>query len=443
MMTVSNVEQILEMQMDNYQNRIGTTFGIFKIDDIRYNWQAHTQEWTISCTKCGHSETVTKSVGWDWLRGKGRSRDRCKYCKQQEVDAKKIEKNKKEHEEKERLDGFVGNEINGWLLTERNMRMFVAVCKECGFKKNVPLKQVENNSIPFCMHKNDFSDHDYIGRRYGNLVITGYANGRFKAKCDCGFEKQFNCSAVVNGKSMTCGRLECEYHIARCHMDGKRGTLIVQRGEKSEIEIYEYLKNLGYTVKKTPRAGDFGVDIMCKTKNGDMVAIQVKNNASTKSKADVKAVQEVYAGGIYYGCNKFAVVSYTGYTDNAKKMADKLGVYLCDEKCELYKDEEHFHANTKHIWIVNGKVEPMSVTFKRNGWDFRQLYKLTGMPYEQVEQYFDRLKQKRKNIKQRKECGVSQQKISYRMKHMGMTFEQAISTPNVIMGRPKKQEKNA
>ena len=59
-MIASNIEQILEMQTENYKNRIGTTFGIFRIDDIQYNWQAHTQEWTISCTKCGYSETDAK-----------------------------------------------------------------------------------------------------------------------------------------------------------------------------------------------------------------------------------------------------------------------------------------------------------------------------------------------------------------------------------------------
>ena len=84
-MNANNIEQILEMQEDNYSKRIGTTFGTFRIDDIKYNWQAHTQEWVVSCMKCGHSETVTKSVGRDWLRGKGRSRDKCSNCKKAKI----------------------------------------------------------------------------------------------------------------------------------------------------------------------------------------------------------------------------------------------------------------------------------------------------------------------------------------------------------------------
>ena len=290
---------------------------------------------------------------------------------------------------------------------------------------------------------NNFSDPDYVGRRYGNLIITGYNHGMFSVKCDCGFEKTVKCSSIVNGKTATCGRVNCEYHIANMNYWGKNGRLIAEIGEQTEKEICGYLETLGYTVKKTPRSGDYGVDIICVGRDGKLVAIQVKNNASTQSKANIHSVQEVYAGGKYYDCDKFAVVSYTGYTDNAKKMADKLGVMLCNEKCELFKEEEHMPINTKHTWIVNGREEPMSVTFKRNGWDFSKAYRYSGMTYEQAEKYFNGLKEKREHIAIRKTIGVSQQKIAYRMKHMGMTFEQAISEPNKTMGRPRKKDVSA
>lgn len=288
------------------------------------------------------------------------------------------------------------------------------------------------------MEKNDFTDPDYIGRRYGNLTIIGYSHGQFITKCDCGFEKPVKCSAIINGKTATCGRVECDFHVNNMKYWGKKGELISQLGEKAEKEIYDLLESYGYTVHKTPRSGDFGVDIICIGRKGGKVAIQVKNNFSTKSKANVHSVQEVYAGGIYYGCDKFAVVSYTGYTDNAKKMADKLGVMLCNEKCELFKEEEHFPINTKYTWVINGVEEPMQVTFKREGWDFSHLNRLCDMTYDQVKDYFDKLKRKKENVKTRKELGISGQKIAYRMKHMGMTFEQAISEPNKTMGRPRK-----
>ena len=179
------------------------------------------------------------------------------------------------------------------------------------------------------IEKNVFSDPDYIGRRYGNLVILGYSHGDFITKCDCGFEKPIKCSAIINGKTSTCGRVECQYHVERLKYYGKDGALVAHIGAKTEKEVYSLLKSYGYTVVQTPFSGDFGVDIICLSKKGERVAIQVKNNYSTQSKANVHAVQEVYAGCKYYDCVKFAVVSYTGYTDNAKKMADKLGVFPC------------------------------------------------------------------------------------------------------------------
>ena len=286
--------------------------------------------------------------------------------------------------------------------------------------------------------KNNFTDPDYIGRRYGNLIIIGYEHGQFIVRCDCGFEKPVKCSALINKKTTTCGRVECEYHKNVMNYYGKHGSLVRRIGENTENEVCSWLEKLGYTVKQTPTSGDYGVDIICIGRDDKLVAIQVKNNATTKAKADVHSVQEVYAGGKYYDCDKFAVVSYTGYTDNAKKMADKLGVMLCNEKCELFDFTAHFHFNTKHFWIVDGKTEPMSETFKRHGWDFNHLDRFNGMSYEEVKKYFEKAEERKKQLELLKKYGVSAQKVDYRMKHMGMTFEQALFEPNRQMGRPHK-----
>lgn len=440
-MNEKNISQILEMQEENYSKRVGTTFGIFRIDDVKYNWQAHTQEWVVTCAKCGHSEIVTYSVGRDWMRGKGRSRDKCNHCKELKLKAAKEEKNKKAEELNKLLDSIVGTTINGWRIETRKGKKYQCICETCGREKQLYYKQInEDNVVCSQCDKNNFADISYIGRRYGNLTVLDYLGREFIVKCDCGFEKPVKCSSLVNRKTTTCGRLECEYHKNAMNYYGKHSELVREVGVKAEKNILNFLSDLGYSVKQTPTSQDYGVDIICVGKDKKLVAIQVKNNASTKSKTNVHAVMEVYAGGVYYGCEKFAVVSYTGYTDNAKKMADKLGVMLCDERCELSKEDEHFPINTKHTWIVNGIEEPMRTTFRRNGWDFNHLERLVGKSYEEVEQFFKNLEQKRENIRIRKELGVSQPKIAYRMKHMGMTFEQAVSEPNKTMGRPRKRE---
>ena len=336
---------------------------------------------------------------------------------------------------------IIGKTINGWIVESRNGKIYQCFCEKCGRERKLSYKQIIENSIQ-CRQcdKNDFTDPSYIGKRYGNLTVLDYLGGQFIVKCDCGFEKPIKCSAVVNRKAVTCGRIECEYHKNAMNYYGKHGELVREVGVLAEKNISDLLVSLGYTVKQTPTSQDYGVDIICVGKDKKLVAIQVKNNASTKSKVDVHAVMEVYAGGVYYGCEKFAVVSYTGYTDNAKKMADKLGVMLCNERCELFKEEEHFPINTKHTWVVNGIEEPMLTTFKRNRWDCHNVYRFTEMNYEQVKQYFEQLEKRNENIRIRKKLGVSQSKIAYRMKHMGMTFEQAVSEPNRTMGRPRKRK---
>ena len=291
--------------------------------------------------------------------------------------------------------------------------------------------------------KNDYSDPAYIGKRYGNLTVLKHIGGQFLVKCDCGFEKPVKCSALNNRKTTTCGRIECEYHKKAMNDYGKHGELVRKMGEKTENDIAMWLKNLGYMLQQTPISQDYGVDIICIGRDGAKVAIQVKNNASTHSKTSVHAVQEVYAGGKYYDCDKFAVVSYTGYTDNAKKMADKLGVMLCNERCELYNPQRHYNVNTKYTWLVNGEEEAMIKTFRDHGWDYSHIKRFVGKTYEETKKYFDKRQIREKQIEIMHEKGVSQTFVEYRMQKMGMTFEQAINVPKIQSGRPRKQGESA
>lgn len=288
------------------------------------------------------------------------------------------------------------------------------------------------------MIKNDYTDPCYIGSRFGNLTVLEYMGGCFKVKCDCGFEKVVKCSAVAFGKSTTCGRFECEYHHKAMNYMGKHGELVRQAGERTEQEVYDLLRGLGYKISKTKTSGDYGVDLIAIGRDGSRVAIQVKNHEKTKDKTSVRAVQEVYAGGVFYNCKKFAVVSYTGYTDNARKMAKKLGVLLLNEKCTLYDFTNDIPINTKNFWIVNGKREPMVVTFRREGWNCNHAGRFAGQTYEQVKAHYDKIALKRSRVEERNEKGISGQMIHYRMTKMGMTYEQAISEPKKTMGRPRK-----
>lgn len=55
---------------------------------------------------------------------------------------------------------------------------------------------------------------EWIGKRYGNLVIKDYRDKHFICDCDCGNEKAVKPSFLFNGKVQTCG-LNCPIHKAK------------------------------------------------------------------------------------------------------------------------------------------------------------------------------------------------------------------------------------
>ena len=442
-MNEENIKQIIEMQDKNYAVRIGTTFGIYRIDDVQYNWASRTQEWTITCTKCGHSEIVPRSVGWDWLRGKGRSRNKCRCCIAARKEREKIEKNQKDlqrkHNEDEWLNSFIERQVNGWRLIERHNRTYVAICDQCGAKRNLPLSRIQSMDFNECKHPVDFSNPEFIGKRFGHLTVQKYIGGRFVVKCDCGFEKTVKCSSVNNGKTTTCGRKECEYHVRNMNYLGKYGELVREVGEETENDAYRMLLSHFCDVKKTPTSGDYGVDLICTDEFDNKTAIQVKNNKASHARTGVHAVMEVFAGGHFYDCDMYGIISCTGYTENAIKMAIKLGVALYDEKYEPIDVTMGKHPNVKYTWVVDGKEEPMVKTFRDNGWNGKDIKRYYGMTYEEVRNHFLATDMRKENIDAIKKLGLSLQMVTYRMNVMGMTFEEAISTPKLTPGRPRKQ----
>ena len=87
-------------------------------------------------------------------------------------------------------------------------------------------------------------------------------------------------------------------------------------------------KNGFYSVEKTQGSGDQGIDIIA-YKGGYTYGIQCKRH---KSKIGNKAVQEVFAGKMYYNCDKVAVLTNNFFTKSAISLAKKTGVELWDRR---------------------------------------------------------------------------------------------------------------
>jgi|GEM_PF-2215180 len=102
-----------------------------------------------------------------------------------------------------------------------------------------------------------------------------------------------------------------------------------------------YMKNRGYTeIQLTKKTNDFGADIIAKDPAGKAICVQCKKYSKP---VGVKAVQEIVAARLHYGCELAAVaVSSCGYTKQAIELAKDNDVIL------------YYFDDVKHIFIENG-----------------------------------------------------------------------------------------
>lgn len=191
----------------------------------------------------------------------------------------------------------------------------------------------------------NYDDPQYIGIKVGSLTSLGRGSGKmFRFRCDCGAEIEYlpkDVFRVDNIKS--CGRPDCQYH--RYWL--KRGNEKRLSGIAFEKECATEMENQGYSTEITVETGDYGVDFFA-TVNEERVAFQCKK---LKKPSMVKSVQEVYAGGRYYDCTKFVVVSPSGFSNSAEVMASKLGV-------QLETDLRNFRLKS----LIENRIETQRIT---------------------------------------------------------------------------------
>ena len=97
-------------------------------------------------------------------------------------------------------------------------------------------------------------------------------------------------------------------------------------GYQYEQFCASYLRHKGWTqVMVTSKSADYGADIVATDPAGTKYAIQCKKY---NRPIGISAVQQVVGAKAYYGCGKGAVISYSGFTDAAKKLSQANGVEL-------------------------------------------------------------------------------------------------------------------
>ena len=107
----------------------------------------------------------------------------------------------------------------------------------------------------------------------------------------------------------------------------KKSNENYNKGINFENNCMDILKNSGWKVKETPNSGDQGVDLIASI-DGLRVCIQCKNHEKAIGN---KAVQEISAGKLYWKGTHAVLVSKSGFTKAAQKLAKANNVELIHE----------------------------------------------------------------------------------------------------------------
>lgn len=453
-----SMESNLKVMEENYAKWHGTVVGDFTCLEVEYDWGKRDQRWKVKCNLCGE-ESYRYHVQ-DWRRGKGR-KIYCHCRKDAEREQAERARRNKEREREEKASKFAGKEFFGWLVSKdyNGLREATVTCAECGKqRKGVCVAELESGNVLPCNHKkpNDYSGDEWIGKREGHLTTIGRDGMMFIARCDCGEVIRVRPTDIFTSKrKRACSSPNCPY----CNQYERDARERHKRGFEYERDVYGELKAKGLNVEKTQDIADFGVDMIIHDEDGTKIAVQVKKEINA---AGVESMQEVYAGGRFYDCVKFAVISHSGFSTRAITMARKLGIYCCDGEFDFPQDMESYTANLLPTWRANEKLQQLYELDgeKRTLADWCALY---GVSYDIVR---DMVKKKRITLKTALEVaaenandakteydvdgfrgtlsetcahlGVNPITVKYRMKKKGMTLQEAIFAPKMAQGRPTK-----
>ena len=112
-------------------------------------------------------------------------------------------------------------------------------------------------------------------------------------------------------------------------------NLNYKKGLKFENLCFQKLQSQGWEVKQTPVTGDQGVDLIASI-DDFRLCIQCKDH---KKAIGNKAVQEIYSGKKYWLGTHAILISRSGFTKSAKKLASSSKVILLNEfEIENIKD---------------------------------------------------------------------------------------------------------
>lgn len=101
----------------------------------------------------------------------------------------------------------------------------------------------------------------------------------------------------------------------------------MRRHRQFEFLAGEYLKKEGFRTEVTQGSADWGVDVFAE-KDGVKYVVQAKMYGDCKTKINRSMMMELYGVMHYFDCQGAILIYNGGIMDDAKQVAEKLGIQL-------------------------------------------------------------------------------------------------------------------
>lgn len=379
----NNIElHTAEMMLNEYQKRIGTMNGVYKITDINYDFNIRGKIVTLECQECG------KVIYRTMISGRNKWSELIKSCECQKAkkeEAKKAESEKISKIKKEQMledaCNMVGKDYGDYKIVSLGENdgklVFTLECKTCGELITALYQSIKDNAKKYrkcTKHYNPIKfDESYIGQKKNFLKVIGITrlpnkHRAFLCECDCGNVTTIEPTIWEQGAVKSCGCLANSFKIEHSEeLDRLRRihSGMMQRCYNPKHIAYKHYGGRGITI--------------CPEWHNRKVFIDWALNHSNYS--NDLSIDRIGVNGNYEPNNcRWAT---------AKEQANNQR-----PRTKGFKRK----SKTK---VINGVEKPIV--------EWYSIFEVTGPT------------------------------VAYRMKTYGLTFEEALKMPRMTMGRPRKE----